>query len=143
MITNFYALTFQTCTIGLGTGLTIVVSDNHCTREQTYLVELRTKSQHVLIIGDAQIAAHLVFFNVACTDNLYDFRIIGQLHQHAQFAVGMKAGQYSTCMIVIKQFSAKFQIKLIAKTSDALLDVFRLNGKVFIVVETVFHKKEL
>ena len=42
-------------------------------------------------------------------------------------------------MIVVEKFSAKFEVKFVAKLRNTILDMFRLDLEVFIVVEPVFH----
>ena len=44
-------------------------------------------------------------------------------------------------MVIVKEFAAKFQIQLAAELFNTLLDLFRLIGKVFLIVESdLFHK---
>ena len=42
-------------------------------------------------------------------------------------------------MIVVKKFSTKFQIKLVAELRYAFLDMLRLYSEIFLIVESVFH----
>ena len=41
-------------------------------------------------------------------------------------------------MVVVKKLAAKFEVKLIAKFSNAFFDVFRLNLEVFLAVDPYF-----
>ena len=46
-------------------------------------------------------------------------------------------------MIVVEEFTTKFEVELVAKLSDTLLNVFGLNFNVFVVVEAVFHNFQI
>ena len=48
------------------------------------------QAEHILIIGDAKIAADLIFLNIRRTDDDYDLCLVGKLHKHTQFAVRLK-----------------------------------------------------
>ena len=91
--------------------------------------------QGVLLIGNAQIAAHLVFLNVLGVDDQHDFHLILQGLQHANLAVRLKARQHPGSVMVVKQLAAEFQIQFPAKPGDALPNLFGLQGKVFCVVK--------
>ena len=59
--------------------------------------------------------------------------------KHLELAVRLEAGKYPACVIVVKQFSAQFQIKFVSELPDAFLDMFGLDPYILFVVKTVFH----
>ena len=113
-----------------------VLRDAHAADIQPQRTERVNQAQAVVIVGDAEVAAHLVFFNVVCTDRDDDLRIVAQLLEHADLAVGLEAGQHARSVKIVKQLAAEFKIQLAAELADALADVRGLHGKVFIVVKT-------
>ena len=139
MIINLDAEAFQTVTIGIGARLTVVMCDYDAVDHEATAHELVAQAQHIDVVGDTQVATHLVFLDIDSADDDDNLRHIGKLHQHLQLDVRLKTWQNTTCMEVVKQLPAKFQIKLIAKFRDALFNVFRLNLKVFLAIEPVFH----
>ena len=53
---------------GLGGGLAGVLGNYHAAHIELHPPEDVDQAEHVLLIGDAQIAADLVFFDVPCAD---------------------------------------------------------------------------
>ena len=68
-----------------------------------------------------------------------DSEILEVLKEHPKLAVRCEAGKNPGGVVVIKQLSSKFQIKLITKLADPFSDVFRLHGKVLIIVKSDLH----
>ena len=101
---------FQLCLKLVGAFLACVMRDDNASDKETFPEELFAQTKDIHIVGDSQVTAHLVFFDVGSADDDHDLRTIGQLHQHAQLGVRRKAGQYSGSVEVVKQFSAKLQI---------------------------------
>ena len=133
---NAHAL--KALAVSIGAGLTVVVRDHNRIHHETTAHKLIAEAQHIHIVSDAQVAAYLVFLNVDRADDDDNFRNINQLRQHSQFAVGLETGQHTAGVEVVEEFSAKFEIQFVAEFRDAILDVFRLDFKVFFVVESVF-----
>ena len=125
--------------IGVGAGLSVVVGDNYTAHVKSDVFKFASQAEYVFVVGDAEVATYLVFLNIVGADDHDDFGFIAQLEQHLQLAVGLKAGEHAAGMVVVKQFTAKFEVKFIAELSDALLDVFGLYGEVFPVVKSLFH----
>ena len=115
------------------------MSYHHRSHHETAGLELLAQTQHVHIISNAQVTAHLVLFNINCTDYNHDFGILTQLIEHAQFTVRLETGENAACVMVIKELAAEFQIKLVTELSYALLDVFGLYPKILFVVKSVYH----
>ena len=59
--------------------------------------------------------------------------------EHPELAVGLEAGQYAAGVVVVEELAAEFEVKLARELCDALLNVLRLDGDVFVVVESVLH----
>ena len=65
--------------------------------------------------------------------------MVFQLQKHPQLAVGLKAGKYPGCVIVVIELAAKLQVQLAAKLSNALPDMLRLHLQIFIVVKRLVN----
>ena len=113
--------------------------DDHTADIESSVGEHVAQPEHVLVVSDAQVASHLVFLYVLSADDDDNFRIVLQLHEHAQFAVGLEPGQHTTGMIIVVEFSAEFKIKLVTELGYTLLDALRLDAEIFVVVESYFH----
>ena len=124
---------------GIGGGLAGVLGDHNAAHIQTAGAENVDQAQHIHIIGDAQIAANLVLLDVGGVDDDDDLRVVLQLLQHTDLAVGGEPGQHAGGVIVVKQLAAKLQIELAAKLGDALSDMLRLHLQIFLVVESASH----
>ena len=127
---------------GVGGGLAGVLGDHDAAHIQAAGAENVDQAQYVHVIGDAQIAAHLVFLDVGGVDDDDDLRVVLELLQHPDLAVGGEAGQHPGGVIVVKQLSAKLQIQLAAELRNAVLNVLRLHLQIFVVVKSAFHHGE-
>ncbi len=137
-----HAQRVETLDKGVRRVLPRVLRDAHAADVQSQRAERVDQAQAVVIVGDAKVAAHLVFFNVAGVDGDDDLHIVAQLLEHADLAVGLEAGQHARGVIIVEQLAAEFQIKLAAELADALADVRGLHGKVLVVVKADFsHRK--
>ena len=97
------------------------------------------QAQNVLVIGDSEVAAHLVFFNVRRIDDDHDLRLFLELEQHFDLAVRCKAGQYARSVVIVKQFAAEFKIQLAAELGNAFPDMLRLHGEILVVIKADVH----
>ena len=111
----------------------------HAAHEQAPLLKRVDEAQHVEVVGDAVIAAHLVADDVLGADDDDDLSLILELQQHLQLGVRLEAGQHAGGVVVIEQLAAEFQIQLVVELRDPLPDVLRLHLKVFVVVKSFFH----
>ena len=107
--------------------------------KQLHAPERVDKPQHVEVVGNAEVAAHLVFLDVARGNHDDYLGLVGQLPEHAQLAVGLEARKHTAGVVVVEKLAAQFQIELVAELGDALAYVFRLDAEVFVVVESCFH----
>ena len=120
-----------------------VLRDAHAADIEAQRAERVDQSQAVVIVGDAEVAAHLVFLNVVRVDRDDDLHIVAQLLEHADLAVGLEAGKHARGVVVVKELAAELQVQLAAELADALADMRGLHGKVFVVVKTdLSHRKK-
>ena len=117
--------------------LSAVLGDDHASHVKSLVGKCLNESEHVHVVGDAQIVAHLVLFNVRRVDGDDDFRLVSQLKQHPQLAVRGKAGKNPGRVVVVKQLSAEFQIELVPNwlirsrmCSDCIFRYFSLSNPI-------------
>ena len=96
------------------------------------------KAKHVFVVGYAQIGTQLVVGNVHGVYYNYHFNFVLDFGQHFHLGVGFESRQHPGCVVVVKQFSAEFQIKFSAEFLHTLGNVLRLQPDVLFVVKT-FH----
>ena len=60
------------------------------------------QAENVLIVGDSQVTANLVLFDVASVNRNDDFGLVLDFFKHADLRIGSKARQDAACMMVIK-----------------------------------------
>ena len=108
---------------------------------ETVATEGIDETQHVHIVGDAEIPADLVLLDVAGIDDDHDLRVILQLTQHADLTIRLKARKHTGCMVIIEQLAAELEIELAAKLRNTLTDMLRLHLEVLIIIETLFKHR--
>ncbi len=116
----------------LGGGLAGVLGQADAAHVQAEVPEHVHQAHHVGIVGDAQVAALLVLFDVVCVDGDHDFRLILQLQQHADLVVRRKARQHPGRVVIVEQLAAEFQIQLAAELRDALANALGLKLNVLL-----------
>ena len=115
-----------------GGGLAGVLGQADAAHVQAEVPEHVHQAHHVGIVGDAQVAALLVLFDVVCVDGDHDFRLILQLQQHADLVVRRKARQHPGRVVIVEQLAAEFQIQLAAELRDALANALGLKLNVLL-----------
>ena len=115
------------------------MSDYDTAHKQTDIFEFRAKSQDILIIGDSEVASHLVLFDVDGTDDHKNLCLISQLKQHLELTVRLKTGENSACVVVIEKLTSEFEVKFVSELSYSLLDLFGLYLKILLIVKSRFH----
>ena len=128
---------------GIGGGLALVLGDDHAAHIQPDGPEGIDQAQHLLVVGDAQVAPDLVFLQVTGVHRDDDLRLVLELEQHTHLAVRRKARQHPGGVEVIEELAAKLEVELAAKRRDALPDVLRLHGEILLVVKSDFHNESL
>ena len=79
-----------------------IACDANTSYIETSAGKLMHETQYIFVIGNAKITAYLILLNIRCTDNNYDFSLVGKLHKHAQLAVRFKTWENAGCVIIIK-----------------------------------------
>ena len=82
--------------------LAVVVGDDHGTHIEVAAHELVAQTEHILVVGDAEVGAHLVSLDILRTDHDDDLDGVAQLGQHTEFGVGLETGQHARGMVVIE-----------------------------------------
>ena len=123
---------------GVGSRLAGVLGDDHAAHQQALAPESVDEAQHVHIVGDAQVAADLVLFDIVGADGDDHLHRVPQLLQHADLAVRLKARQHPGGVMVVKELAAKLQVELVVKLADPLTDVRRLELQIFLIVKADF-----
>ena len=129
------AQVLQAAAEGVRGPLAGILGDDHAAHEELLRPEGVDEAQHVLVVGDAQIAPDLVLLNGGGVDGNDDFRGIPQLQEHADLAVRREAGENSGGVIVVEELAAEFQIELAAELLDALPDPGGLGIQIHLVVK--------
>ena len=135
----FDAESFQSVAELVGGVLAVVVGDDDASHHEVAAHEFVAQPQHVFVVGDAEVGANFVLFDVFGTDNDDNLDTLAQLGEHSELGVGLEAWQHARGVVVVEEFSAEFHVELAVELGDALLDVLRLNLQVFLVVESYFH----
>ncbi len=138
MAVHLQAQLFQLVLEGLHHRLAGVAGDDHRADEQAEAPEGVDEPQHILVIGDAQVAPDLVFHDVAGVDGDDDLGLVCQGLEHLDLAVRRKARQHAARVIIVKQLAAQLQIQLLTEQSDPFPDMRRLHFNVFGVVKSDF-----
>jgi len=120
---------------GHGRRLLGILRDDHIGDQQAAVAEGVDQAGDILVIGDAEIAADLGFFDIIRIDGNDDLGHVLELLEHADFAVRLEARQDTGGMEVIEQLAAELQIELVVKLADALGDFLRLHGHVTVIVK--------
>ena len=72
MVIGLDTFALQSLTEGCGSWLTVVMSDDHGAHHKATLLKLAPQSEHILVIGDAEVSPLLVLLNVSGTNHHYN-----------------------------------------------------------------------
>ena len=97
------------------------------------------KTEHVVIISDAEVTSFFVLFDISRADNDNYLRLILQLKEHTELTVGTKAGKYASRVMIVVELAAELKVELSSVAGYALSYMFRLKSKIFVVVESDFR----
>ena len=97
----------------LGRGLVRVMGDDHAAGGEAHAAEDVHEAQHVLVVGDAQVSAHLALLDVVRVDGDDDLGVVDEAFQHADLGVGLEAGQHARGMVVVAELAAALQVCLL------------------------------
>ena len=125
---------------GVGRGLAGVLREHHRRHGEPVGAVDVGEAQHVLVVGDAQVAAGLVLLDVVGVDGDDDLDVLGEALEHAELDVGGKAGQHARGVVVVEELAAELEVELAAELVNALADMLRLELDVLVVVKTNAHR---
>ena len=98
------------------------------------------KTKNVHVIGDSEIRADLIFFNITGIDCYDNLGLIFKLGEHYNLTVRLETRKYAGGMEVIKELAAEFEIQLAAELGNSLRDFFGLHFYVSVIIEACnFH----
>ena len=133
----------KTTTEQVGVGLVGIAGDDDRTHLESHGAEDVHEAQHVLIVGDTQVPAHLRALDIVGVDGDDDLHLVLHRLQHRDLRVRLEAGQHAGGMIVVEELAAEFQVQLATELVDALADALRLQFDVLVVVESFAHRATL
>ena len=114
----------QTVAELVGGTLTVVVGDDDGAHHEVAAHKLVAQTEHVLVVGDAQIGTHLVLLNIVGTHHDDNLQLVAQLSEHPQLRVGLETGEHTRGVMVVEELAAQLQIELAVELGDALADMF-------------------
>ena len=86
---------------GLRQNLTIVAGQHHGAHVQAESAEHIDQSNHIPVIGNAQITTDLVLFDIVRIDSDHDLHHILQLQQHTQLTIRLESGQDTGRVVIV------------------------------------------
>ena len=115
----------------LGRALTGKLRYDHAADVKPETAEGVHQTENVEIVGDPVIPADLVLFNIGGVDRDYDLSLVLELKEHLYFVVRSEAGQDAGGVVIVEKLAAELEVKLASEFLYALLDVLRLQLKIF------------
>ena len=101
---------FQAVAELVGGMLAVVVGDDDRAHHEVAAHELVAQAEHILVVGDAEVGAHLVLLHVFRVHHDDDLYALAQLSEHAELRVGLEAGQYARGVVVVEELSAELHV---------------------------------
>ena len=111
-------------------GLTEVLGDDHAVHVQTERAQLIDLPQNVGTVGNAEIGADFVAFQICRADDEDDLRLIFEGQEHFAFGVRLESRQNARGVHIVEQFSAEFEIQLIVELLNAFEYLFALQSDI-------------
>ena len=112
MIVDLDAEALEALAEELSAFLPVVVGDDNRAYVQAAVGKLLAQAQQVLVVGDAQVRAHLVLLDVVGRYHHYNLSVVLELEEHVELAVGLKSREHARSVVIVKEFAAEFQVKL-------------------------------
>jgi hypothetical protein len=103
---------------GVRSTLAVILGDDDAADIQADCGKSVDLAENLLIVGDAEIATDLVFFDVAGIDDNDDLGLILELRQHPDLGIRLESRQPAGGMGIVKKFSAELKVKLPAEKTD-------------------------
>ena len=82
--------------------------------------EFVDQAERVQIVGDTEVAALFILFNIVRGNGNDDLRAVSKLIEHLDLTVGKEARKHTGGMIVIEELAAEFQIELSSEGFDSV-----------------------
>ena len=105
MAIGFNTIALQSLFKCNGSGLAVVMRDDHRANHESAVLELPPESEYILIVCNAKIGAFFVFLNISGTNHNHYLYAVTEFLKHSQLAVGLKSRQHTASMMVVKEFS--------------------------------------
>ena len=87
-----------------------ILGDDNAAHKEPHAAESVNEAEHIRVIGNAEIAAHLTLFDIGGVDHDHDFSLLFELKEHINLAVRLESRQHARGVIVIKQLTTQLQI---------------------------------
>ena len=116
-------------------GLVLEAGDDHRADVEPPLPQVVDELEGVGVVGDTEVGAHLLAFDVPGVNAQDDVDLVLQLLEEAHLDVGIVARQDPRRVVVVEELAAELQEELVAELPDALEDRGGLLRKVLLVVE--------
>ena len=120
----------------LNAGLAAVLSDAYAADVKSDAAEGVDETEHVGVVGDADIAADLIVLDMLGIDNDNNLGHFLELKEHLQLAVRLESGKNAGSVEIVKKLAAEFKIKLTAEVGNTLTYLRRLLFDISRVVKT-------
>ena len=121
------------------TFLTGIACNAYASYIETTLCKSIDQAKHILVIGDSKVTTHFIFVNIGSTDDDDDFSLVTELHEHTELAVWFESWKNTGSVVIIKEFSAEFKVKLVVKFADTVTDMFGLHCQILFIIKSNFH----
>jgi len=118
----------------VGGGLVVVACDDHGGDIDFPVVQVVDQFHGVGIVGDSEIGAHFLAFDIAGVDAQDNFRLILELMEHAHFYVGVITWEDARGVVIEEEFAPEFEIEFVVAI-DSLQDGGSLFTEVKIVIK--------
>ena len=113
-----------------GGRLVVEAGDDDARDVDVAVAQVVDEPQGVVVVGDAEVRADFLAFDVPRMDADDDVRVGGKVLQKPHFDVRVEAGQDARGMEVADELAAELQVEPLAGRADALHDVLGLFLKV-------------
>ena len=110
----------------IGGGLAEVLGDDHAVHVQAEGTQLIDLAQNVGTVGNTEIGADFIAFQVRRADDEDNFRLLLERAQNFALRVADEPGEHAAGVHIVEQLSAEFEVQLIVELFDSLQNLFAL-----------------
>ena len=134
---NFQAQALQPLHESSGQAVVLFhLGEHHVFREEPPVAEHIDEPQHIIFVGDAEVCADLMTFQILRVDADEDFHIVFDVIQHRDLVIWSETRQNAGGVVIIEELATHLQVELSPELLPALLDVRGLEFNVLFAVET-------